>query len=533
VSLTLAACWLLLGIHQSRASTAAQIAFSAGDHIYVMHADGSGRTPLSHDPRGTISGQAAWSPDGARIAFVRDRGNRSEGVWIMNADGSGAHPITPTPARNVEESTPAWSPDGHRLVFSRIRLGPKTLTARIVVADDNGHNARILVGETARRIVSLDSPVWAPDGARVLFTRTTLDKHAFFRPTLQVVNADGTGRRTLAPNASGGSWSPDGERIAFVSVRDRNGDECGSDECSYDGEIYVMNTNGSTLHRLTVSKADDEAPAWSGDGQRIAFQSDRNFPDGQSPEVYSVKPDGTCLTWLTNGTPGSGYPAWRPGSGSSGPGACGATQRPPLVETDVKRATRFHRYPLYWLGRVSARGLLVGDVSREFGFFFVDYDDCGRYYPSECPGLVGLEERRTCRSHPFLDLSRRPRMFRRRGALVYVPGGPDEAAEIYTGGVEIRVFTDRRRDLGDVVSELIPVHGHLRADGTLPRARLPNRLWRSLHRTSAAVRRLGSVRAAAHALGISRGAVRRRVALLRRLRSVGHVGVLHCHAKRG
>ena len=333
----------------------------------------------------------------------------------MNADGSGAHPITPTPARNVEESTPAWSPDGHRLVFSRIRLGPKTLTARIVVADDNGHNARILVGETARRIVSLDSPVWAPDGARVLFTRTTLDKHAFFRPTLQVVNADGTGRRTLAPNASGGSWSPDGERIAFVSVRDRNGDECGSDECSYDGEIYVMNTNGSTLHRLTVSKADDEAPAWSGDGQRIAFQSDRNFPDGQSPEVYSVKPDGTCLTWLTNGTPGSGYPAWRPGSGSSGPGACGATQRPPLVETDVKRATRFHRYPLYWLGRVSARGLLVGDVSREFGFFFVDYDDCGRYYPSECPGLVGLEERRTCRSHPFLDLSRRPRMFRRRG----------------------------------------------------------------------------------------------------------------------
>lgn len=144
-----------------------------------------------------------------------------------------------------------------------------------------------------------------------------------------------------------------------------------------------------------------------------------------------------------------------------------------------------------------------------------------------------MEERRTCRSHPFLDLSRRPRMFRRRGALVYVPGGPDEAAEIYTGGVEIRVFTDRRRDLGDVVSELIPVHGHLRADGTLPRARLPNRLWRSLHRTSAAVRRLGSVRAAAHALGISRGAVRRRVALLRRLRSVGHVGVLHCHAKRG
>src|SRR5207244_10168271 len=153
--------------------------------------------------------------------------------------------FTPHPARNGEESMLAWSPDGHRIAFSRYRFGPKSLRPRIVGAQDDGHNARVLVAETARRLMSLDRPVWAPDGARVLFTHTTLDKHSFFKPTLQVVNVDGTGRRKLASNASGGSWSPDGERIAFVSVRDRNGDECGSDECSYDGEIYVMNANAS------------------------------------------------------------------------------------------------------------------------------------------------------------------------------------------------------------------------------------------------------------------------------------------------
>src|SRR6266705_2334587 len=71
---------------------------------------------------------------------------------------------------------------------------------------------------------------------------------------VQLTNADGA---DLAP-----AWSPDGRRIAFQSTRDGN------------WEIYVMNADGSEVHRLTHGEAEDGEPSWSADGKRIAFVHD-------------------------------------------------------------------------------------------------------------------------------------------------------------------------------------------------------------------------------------------------------------------
>ena len=168
-----------------------------------------------------------------------------------------------------------------------------------------------------------------------------LDTHSYyFKPSLYLVNADGTNKRLLKKNASGAAWAPDGSRIAFVSTRDRNGEDC-NDECSYRGEIYVMDADGANLFRLTRNKGRDYGPDWSADGERIAFASDRNYPYGRSPELYSIAPDGSCLTWLTNGSPGSATPDWQPDAGATtDPGGCGATARPPLV--DNARRARAH-----------------------------------------------------------------------------------------------------------------------------------------------------------------------------------------------
>jgi hypothetical protein len=147
-----------------------------------------------------------------------------------------------------------------------------------------------------------------------------------------------------------------------------------------------------------------------------------------------------------------------------------------------------------------------------------------------------MDEQQTCHSHPFLDLGPHPRIFRRRGALIYRPTNREESDEVYVGGVKIdilsdlRMFSGRTRDLADAVAHLRPVNGSVRPDGTLPQPGLPARLWRSLRRAEAVVRHLGSISAAAHALRISPHAVRSRIALLRALRSVGHVGTLRCHA---
>ena len=92
------------------------------------------------------------------------------------------------------------------------------------------------------------------------------------------------------------AWSPDGRRIAFDSDRDGN------------SEVYVMNADGSGVTRLTYNDAFDVFPAWSPDGRRIAFDSDR---DGNL-EIYVMNADGTGVTRLTYNNAGDGFPDWSP-----------------------------------------------------------------------------------------------------------------------------------------------------------------------------------------------------------------------------
>jgi TolB protein len=103
-------------------------------------------------------------------------------------------------------------------------------------------------------------------------------------PEIYVMNADGSGQRnlTLSPAFEGApAWSPDGRRIAFTS--DRDGGTTG---------IYLMNADGSGLERLTrnLRTVDDLSPTWSPDGRRIAFVRTRR---GGSPEIYVMDADGS------------------------------------------------------------------------------------------------------------------------------------------------------------------------------------------------------------------------------------------------
>jgi dipeptidyl aminopeptidase/acylaminoacyl peptidase len=102
------------------------------------------------------------------------------------------------------------------------------------------------------------------------------------------INPDGSGLVSL----TGGSWaadsqpafSPDGSRIAFVSDRTGN------------AEIFVMNADGADVTRVTSNPAQEFDPAFSADGSRIAFTSDR---DGNR-DLYVIGSDGAGETRLTS-----------------------------------------------------------------------------------------------------------------------------------------------------------------------------------------------------------------------------------------
>ena len=87
------------------------------------------------------------------------------------------------------------------------------------------------------------SPVGRPDGRKLAFSTK--------KDFVYVVNRDGRGLRKVARNANGPSWSPDGRWLVYTSDRSGNGD------------IYVVNADGSGERRLTHSKLEETSPVWS------------------------------------------------------------------------------------------------------------------------------------------------------------------------------------------------------------------------------------------------------------------------------
>jgi WD40-like Beta Propeller Repeat len=298
-----------------------------------------------------------------------------------------------------------------------------------------------------------------------------------------------------------------------------------------------MRADGTHLKRLTHNRGEDTDPDWSADGRRIIFQSNRNQPEAYDAyELYSIRPRGTCLTWLTNGTPASDSPDWeKDSSASSDPGACGGTHRRPLVETDLRPARRSD-LAAFWLGK-RFRSHLLTEVrarpgGREVG---LGYDDCGLFSPRLCEPPLHLSERSVCVAPGTVAaLAERRRIRERRGVLVALGRGDVIAL---SGGSVINVSLETSPRGVALAGELQALRGlrrlsRTRPQPTLPRTRLRVALLRELRKAERVHRRSGGLARVAEALKVSRPEARAVLRLARAVDRYGHVGKVHCRQQR-
>ncbi len=265
-------------------------------------------------------GSPELSPDGQWVAYTvttldsaKDKSNTD--VWMSSWDGTQTIQLTSSPDA---ETTPRWSPDGKYLSFLSSREGGKG--SQLWLLDRRG-------GE-AQRVTELkdgiDDYAWAPDSKRIaLIMRASLDTtdSASSKPKPIVIDRyhfkdDDNGyldstrahlyvfdlatrKATLITpgmfEEASPAWSPDGQWIAFASVRPEGIDP----DRTNNSDIFVVEARaGAVAKRLTTFPGPDTGPiAWSPDGQTVAYLH------GSEPRFYAYDEPQLAIVGVNGGAP--------------------------------------------------------------------------------------------------------------------------------------------------------------------------------------------------------------------------------------
>lgn len=236
-----------------------EIAISAGDsNIFAVAADGASPLRITFGPE--FDAQPDWSPDRRRLVFIRGDSPRDSGhVMVINRDGTGLGRLT-TGEGSFWDAV--WSPDGRRIAVTKRDVDAN----RVYVMNADGSDLRRLVE------IESTSPSWSSDGRFLLFAGNPQGGEADRIYRLNVR----TGHISLlvaAFNTFNQSpvWSPDGERIVFIRIRIG---EFGGQSYTLGTDLYIMNADGTKLRHIPAADQ-PSSPTWSLDSQQVLIVDQR------------------------------------------------------------------------------------------------------------------------------------------------------------------------------------------------------------------------------------------------------------------
>jgi TolB protein len=197
------------------------------------------------------------SPSAPRILFESNRTGTNQ-LYLINADGTGERQLTHRP---TDVSAGQWLPGGQSIFYSVAR-GDSSVVYELWPDSARERLLRVYPGR---------SPQLAPARDFVLY-----DVGPWTASHLVLADPRGIDPKQVTDNSWvvwRGVWSPNGRQIAYTASNKKG------------MSIWVMNYDASNPHQvshLTPQEGRAQMPAWSPDGQRLAFQSNVTSPRGKS-----------------------------------------------------------------------------------------------------------------------------------------------------------------------------------------------------------------------------------------------------------
>ena len=277
---------ILKGGTNPRYLASGHVAYAHDGAIWAAPFDAN-RLTLSGSPARVLEG-VATSADGAAQFAVSPSGTtvyhpdvpRSARRLVI-ADGRTQTPLAAPPHAYV---TVRVSPDGRRVL-----LGVSDEAEHVWSYDLTAGTLTQLTFEAANRL-----PIWSPDGQRATFSS---NRNGALNLFTAPASADGPAERLTTADALqlAGSWSPDGEVLAFMEQSPTTG-----------RDVWLMRRNGERT-AFANTTADESAPRFSPDGRWIAYVSTESGP----PHVYVRAANGSTAARKLSVAGGS-EPVWRP-----------------------------------------------------------------------------------------------------------------------------------------------------------------------------------------------------------------------------